>query len=386
MEHYNVVVIGGGIHGAGTAQAMSAAGYKVLLLEKKQLANGSSSRSSKLIHGGLRYLESAQFSLVHECLYERHLLTQIAPELVRLENFYIPVYGTTSRSRFTLRMGLSIYALLGGLKKSTRFHSLASSKWSSLDGLKQDDLRAVYQYMDGRTDDKALTRAVMQSAIELGAQLAMPAEMQSAQVEPDRVNITYDDAGISKQVTTDLLVNTAGPWVNKVLENITPLEKGINIDLVQGAHLLLDNLPIQHCFYLESPHDRRAIFLLPWKDKTLIGTTETTYQGIPDNVVALEKEKQYLLDVVYDYFPNHTGFSVSDSFAGLRVLPAEGEDHFSKSRDTILKRSHPRVINVYGGKLTTYRLVSERIVQQCHDVLPQKKIIISTDKLMLNPV
>ena len=372
MEHYNVVVIGGGIHGSGTAQAMAAAGYKVMLLEKKQLANGSSSRSSKLIHGGLRYLESAQFSLVHECLYERHLLTQIAPELVRLEKFYIPIYDTTSRSRFTLRMGLSLYALLGGLEKSTWFRSLASSKWSSLDGLKQDDLKAVYQYTDGRTDDKALTRAVMQSAIVLGAQLAMPAEMQSAQVEPDKVNITYDDSGISKHVTSDLLVNASGPWVNKVLEKITPLEKGMNIELVQGAHLLLDNLPIQHCFYLESPHDTRAIFLLPWKNKTLIGTTETTYQGAPDNVV-------------YDYFPDHTEFSISETFAGLRVLPAVGEDHFSKSRDTILERSHPRVINIYGGKLTTYRLVSERIVEQCQNVLPQKKRITTTNKLILNP-
>lgn len=386
MEHYDVVIIGGGIHGVGTAQAMAAAGYKVLLLEKKQLANGSSSRSSKLIHGGLRYLESAQFSLVHECLYERHLLSRIAPDLVRLEKFHIPVYDTTSRSRFTLRMGLSLYALLGGLKKSTRFRSLSKSEWSSLDGLKQDGLKAVYQYTDGRTDDHALTKAVMHSAIELGADLAMPAEFKDAQVEPDRVTVSYDINGISKQLTTDMVVNTAGPWVNKVLENILPSAQGMKIDLVQGAHLLLNDLPIEHCFYLESPHDRRAIFLLPWKDKTLIGTTETTYQGVADDVVALEKEKEYLFDVVYDYFPDNTEFSVNDSFAGLRVLPAEGEDHFSKSRDTILKHSHPRVINVYGGKLTTYRLVSERIVAQSRNVLPATKPVTSTDKVMLKPV
>ena len=116
MDNYDVLIIGGGIHGVGTAQAAAAAGYSVLLLEKNHLAYGTSSRSSKLIHGGLRYLESAQISLVYECLHERHLLTQLAPDLVRLEKFYIPVYNNTSRSRLTLRLGLSMYALLGRTK------------------------------------------------------------------------------------------------------------------------------------------------------------------------------------------------------------------------------------------------------------------------------
>lgn len=386
MAHYDVVIVGGGIHGVGAAQAAAAAGYRVLLLEKKQLANGSSSRSSKLIHGGLRYLENAQFSLVHECLYERHLLTQLAPDLVHLEKFYIPVYDTTSRSRITLRIGLSLYAVLGGLKSSTRFKSLPKNSWSSLDGLTQDNLKAVYQYTDGRTDDKALTRAVMQTAIELGAEMVVPGEFESAEVEKNRVNINYRENTVTKQVTAGLLVNAAGPWVNNVLENITPSEKVMSIDLVQGAHLLLGDLPIQHCFYLESLHDKRAIFFLPWKGKTLVGTTETTYQGVPDQVIALEKEKQYLLDVAQHYFPEHISLSIDDAFAGLRVLPAEGEDHFSKSRDTLLRRSHSRVINVYGGKLTTYRRVSERIIDQCQNILPERKIITSTDKIKLKAV
>lgn len=273
MDSYDVVIIGGGIHGVGAAQAAAAAGYQVFLLEKNALAYGSSSRSSKLIHGGLRYLESVQFSLVHECLYERHLLTRLAPDLVHLDAFYIPIYESTSRSRLTLRLGLSLYALLGGLKASTRFHALSQSQWRSLDDLNQEGLKAVYQYYDGRTDDNALTQSVMRSAIELGAESVIPAEFISAEIDPDTVHVTYMDNGIEKHCQAGALVNAAGAWVNQVLEKITPTRSVMNIDLVQGTHLILDEMPLKHCFYLVVPQDKRAVFLLPWKNKTLLGTT-----------------------------------------------------------------------------------------------------------------
>jgi glycerol-3-phosphate dehydrogenase len=389
MDHFDIVVIGGGIHGAGSAQAAAAAGYSVLLLEKNNLAYGSSSRSSKLIHGGLRYLENAQFHLVHECLQERHLLARLAPDLVYLERFYIPVYESSSRSRLKLLTGLSLYAILGGLKKSAHFHQLSKNQWPMLDGLKQQDLKAVYQYYDGRTDDSALTRAVMNSAIELGGEAIIPAEFVSAECGHDSVHITYLESGIKKYCQAGAVINATGAWINSVLEKITPARPAMNIDLVQGTHLVLDDMRLKHCFYFEAPQDTRAIFLLPWKNKTLLGTTETTFSGQPDKVIPLQNEKDYLLDVVRHYFPdystNNKTLNVVDEFAGLRVLPAGNVSDFNKPRDTVLYRSHDRVVNIYGGKLTTYRLTAERIIKKLHSILPAKKEKASTRNIMLNP-
>lgn len=383
MAFYDVVIIGGGIHGVGVAQAAAAAGFSVLLLEKNELAAGSSSRSSKLIHGGLRYLESAQFSLVHECLHERHLLMSLAPDLVSLDRFYIPVYESTSRSSLTLRTGLFLYAILGGLKASTNFHALSKKRWSSLDGLKQQGLKAVYQYYDGRTDDHALTRAVMHSAIELGAESVIPAAFVSAQCEQDRIYITYLENGIEKQCQASALVNAAGAWINSVLEKIEPDSSAMAIDLVQGTHLVLDNMPIQHCFYLEAPQDKRAIFLMPWKNKTLLGTTETCFNGLPENVQPQQAEKDYLIEVAQHYFPEHKNFNVADEFAGLRVLASAEENDFNKPRDTVLYKSQNRVINIYGGKLTTYRSTAERVMKKLSSVLPSAKRKALTENIKL---
>ena len=158
---HDIVVIGGGIHGAGVVQAAAAAGYRTLLLEKEGLAHGTSSRSSKLIHGGLRYLETLQFSLVQESLGERAILLRIAPHLVRLIPFYVPVYRGTLRRPWQIRIGLSLYALLGGLRKESLFRSVPKDQWTDLDGLDPSGLQSIFQYWDAQTDDAELTRGVV---------------------------------------------------------------------------------------------------------------------------------------------------------------------------------------------------------------------------------
>ena len=182
-ERYDIVVVGGGIHGAGMAQAAACGGYSVLLLEQS---------STKLSHCGLRYLEGLDFGLVRESLSERAILLKIAPELVHLKPFFIPVYPETSRRPLTLRAGLGLYAVLGGLSRENRFRKLARSEWTSLDGLKHDRLQAVFQYHDAQTNDTELTRAVMQSAIEYGAELRCPAEFLSATTDTSGAGHTPD--------------------------------------------------------------------------------------------------------------------------------------------------------------------------------------------------
>ena len=387
-DHYDIVVIGGGIHGVGVAQAAACDGYSVLLLEQTALAAGTSSRSSKLIHGGLRYLEGHDYALVRESLRERTILLQIAPELVRLQPFHIPIYPDTSRRPLTIRAGLSLYALLGGLDRASRFRKLAPREWDTLDGLDTRRLQRVYRYHDAQTDDAALTRAVMQSAMGLGATLACPAEFVGAVINSQSCEISYRQDGMEKTCSARALVNAAGPWTGTVDTWITPAPTPVPADLVQGTHLILPDPLTRGCYYLEAPADRRAVFLLPWGEQSMLGTTENLYRGDPAGVQALAAEESYLLAVLQRYFPERST-QVVDRFAGLRVLPASGSAAFRRSRETHLSVDHPRqprLVSIYGGKLTGYRATAHKVLRLLHRSLPARKAIADTARLPLHPV
>lgn len=386
-EHYNVVVIGGGIHGAGIAQAAACAGYSVLLIEKTRLAAGSSSRSSKLIHGGLRYLESLEFSLVRESLAERERLLKIAPGLVRLQPFHIPVYTDTSRRPLTVRTGLSLYALLGRLHRDSRFRKLRKRDWDTLDGLETSGLQAVYRYHDAQTDDVELTRAVMQSALDHGGVLRCPAEFLEADMMATGSRVHYRSSGNETACTADVLVNAAGPWAHLVDRHITPAPDPVPVELVQGTHLVVEGAVDHGCYYLEVPSDRRAVFLLPWGEHALLGTTETPYTGDPDNVAPLPEEETYLLDVLKHYFPRRPQ-RVVERFAGLRVLPVAEGAAFGRSRETRLtvdNPTQPRRVSIYGGKLTGYRATAEKVMAMLRQTLPVRPALADTATLRIGP-
>ncbi len=389
MKHVDVVVVGGGIHGVGVAQAAAAAGHSVLLLEKTSLAAGTSSRSSKLIHGGLRYLESGQFHLVRESLRERRILLAIAPELVQLKPFILPLYRETRRRPWQLRVGLSIYALLGGLGPETRFGTVPRSEWTQLDGLQTRGLRTVLRYFDAQTDDAALTRAVMRSAQTLGADVLAPAEFFAAELREDSVIVRYTHNGAPAECGTRVLVNAAGPWVKRVMERIAPRVPSPTIELVQGTHIVVRDTPTQGIYYVESPRDGRAIFVMPWRGNMLVGTTESRFRGDPETVHPLMAEKHYLVGVLRHYFPRHAHLQVReiiDSFAGIRVLPAGAGHAFHRSRETLLisdRAHHPRVLGIYGGKLTGYRATAEHVMERIRGSLPEKRARADTRTLRL---
>jgi glycerol-3-phosphate dehydrogenase len=394
-ESFDLVVIGAGIHGAGIAQAAAARGLSVLVLEQAGVANGTSSRSSKLIHGGLRYLESRQFSLVRECLQERALLLKLAPGLVELKPFYIPVYGDTTRRPWLLYVGLSLYRMLGGGGAAMRFCRVPQAHWKNLDGLDTTGLEAVFQYYDAQTDDAALTNAVMRSAQRLGAQLKTSATFTGALLGDSSNVIKYSHNGKNETCCGTALVNAAGPWVHEVLSRITPAPPQLAIELVQGTHILLPGKLSQGIYYVEAA-DRRVVFVMPWKGNTLVGTTESIFQGNPEAVAPLPHEVAYLTDALCRYFPRYrTGAPILDAIAGLRVLPGrngtEGEagSFHARSRETVLQlhRSQrcggSRLLTVYGGKLTTYRLTAERILARLQDVLPVRVPLADTRHLEL---
>jgi len=391
-EHFDIVVIGAGIQGAGIAQAAASYGYRVLVLEKTAVAAGTSSRSSKLIHGGLRYLETAQFALVRECLYERNLLLRLAPELVRMRPFYIPVYKQSSRTAAKIGLGLGIYAILNGMHASSRFAVVAPRHWDRLDGLTTAGLRKVFRYQDAQTDDRELTKAVLQSALGLGVELRMPARFVGASIGAT-CEVRYEDNRGQHVCTASLLINAAGPWVAEVLSNITPQQAPLPLDLVQGTHIVLRQPMSESVYYLEAPQDRRAVFVMPWKNHTLVGTTETQYGGEPDMVTPLSSEVEYLLEAYRNFFPamggEESNAAVIDQFAGLRVLPAAGGSAFRRPRDTMVQLDdpgNPRVASVYGGKLTAYRATADKIMRRLLPALPRKRHMADTRRLPLCPV
>ncbi|MCP5145538.1 MAG: FAD-dependent oxidoreductase [Gammaproteobacteria bacterium] len=388
----DVVVIGGGIHGAGVAQAAAAAGHSVCVLEKTALAAGTSSRSSKLIHGGLRYLESAQFSLVRESLHERAVLLEIAPELVRLQAFHVPVYKVTRRRPWQLRIGLSLYAALAGFADGAGFGTVPRARWDSLDGLVTDGLQQVFRYHDGQTDDAALTRAVMASAMGLGATLKMPACFVGADFAREEVAVRYLAAGVESELTCRVLVNTAGPWAMGAANRMSPAIPGLPFDLVQGTHILLPGVLAQGIYYLEHQADGRAVFAMPRGRNTLVGTTERAFSGNPDDVAPTAEEIEYLLQLGRTHFHQYRNLQHADvleAWAGLRVLPAGPGAAFGRSRETVLQTdrpTQPRVINVFGGKLTGYRATASHVLQRIAPSLPSRDAVATTDKLRLSPV
>ena len=384
-RHYDIAIIGGGIQGAGVAQAAAAAGYKTILFEQTGIAAGTSSRSSKLIHGGLRYLESGQFSLVRKSLKERALLLKLAPDLIKLVPFFIPVYNKAHRSAWQIRIGLSLYALLGNLSQQALFTKLTN--WGRLDGISRQGLQVVYQYWDAQTDDVALTRAVMQSAVDLGASLVCPGKLLSADFNGDVFKLNVQTNKKVEKYTSTVLVNAAGPWVNEVLQTVSPAVPEMNIDLVQGTHIVIDTMAPAGILYVEAPQDQRAVFILPWQGKTMVGTTETAYGGDPARVKPLDEEIQYLTAVYQYYFPDNP-VTVVDSFAGLRVLPDTGHSFFHRPRDTVLysHESNPNLLSLYGGKLTSYRATAEEVMVRFNSILPPRKRKADTSSLPLKPV
>lgn len=368
----DLVVIGAGIHGAGAAQAASAAGYRVLLIEQySRAARGTSSRSSKLIHGGLRYLESGQFSLVKECLDERTRLLRNAPELVRLVPFYIPVYRHSRRPAWKIAAGLTLYSLMSlrGFKRVARKH------WRKLDGIKQQGLKTVFQYYDAQTDDTLLTRAVLASAASLGTRIWFEHSFVTADIYADHCMVLCQHAGgEEKHIRCSAIVNAAGPWARQIADSVPDIGLQPEVELVQGTHIEVPGLLARGIYYLEAPQDMRAVFVMPWKNHTLIGTTETPYQGDPADVVPLDSEINYLLDVFNHYFTDRLKRGdVLNAFAGLRVLPNNEGSAFDRPRDTLItgnSTENARFWSLYGGKLTAYRATAEALLNKLSTVLP----------------
>ncbi len=364
----DICIIGGGIYGCGIAQAAAASGYKTLLIEKGEVASGTSSQSTKLIHGGLRYLEHAHLGLVYEALHERETLLAVAPDLVRREWFYIPVYRRRRRPGWKIGCGLMLYYLLSGGR--SHFRHLPKNRWGEvLPGLKQDELQSVWAYQDAATDDAALTRAVAKSAHSFGCNIREHVAFLSANAVNDVWTIKLSD---QTTLHARVLINAAGAWINHIGHRIHPLPPQSDVQLVQGSHLLLDR-DCPSYIYTESL-DGRVMFFRPWRGRMLVGTTEAPYVGDPDEIRPTAAEIQSILDTHNYFFPARpcSAQDILETYCGLRVLPKKDGSAFTASRETqIIEQTHPAsYLAVYGGKLTTYRRESEKALKIIARLLP----------------
>jgi glycerol-3-phosphate dehydrogenase len=385
---FEVAVIGGGILGVGAAPACAAAGYRCVLIEQTDWASGTSSRSSKLIHGGLRYLETGQLHLVRESLKERAILLRIAPQLVHPLAFRIPVYRSTKRRPMTLLAGLGLYAMLAGWTTLARYSfTLPGHLPSSLakTGLKREGLQSVFRYFDAQTDDVQLTRAVLRSAQSLGVEARCPSRLVTAAREDAGYRLTLDESGHRHELRCGYLVNAGGPWVNDVLGCVAPAPTQRTIDRVLGSHLVLAGRVHDEAFYLESPVDQRAVFVLPWhEDSTLLGTTERPFEGDPAQAAVSAADRDYLLATLRHYFPDRQP-EILREFAGVRVLPHGDGRPFVAPRDCVfhVDVNHPCLLSLYGGKLTGYRHTGQDVVAKVRQALGRREAKADTANLPL---
>jgi glycerol-3-phosphate dehydrogenase len=361
---FDLLVIGGGINGAALANLAAYEGLKVVLLEKNDFASGTSSKSTKLIHGGLRYLESFEFDLVKEALHERYLLVKKVPHLVKPIQFIIPVYKTNPRPFWMLRLGVFLYDFLSGSYKLKSHQVLDKKEMArAIPAIRGNGLVGGIMYSDAQMDDARLCLENVLSAHGQGAMTANHIEVKSLIKENGKTvgvkafdTITHKDLVIrAKKVVCAL-----GPWTNSFVEAHQEELKN-KVRTTKGVHILVRGKVSEHAILLQADEDQRIVFIIPWMGGSLIGTTDTDYNENADEVKPKEQDVNYLLMHVRRFFP-HASFDKSNvitSFAGLRPLVYQKGHPSSVSRKHVIEESPSGVVYVMGGKYTTYRKIAE---------------------------
>ncbi len=368
-EEFDLLVIGGGIHGAGVARDAAMRGLKVALVEKGDFASGTSSKSSKLIHGGLRYLEHFEFGLVRESCRERGILLRIAPHLVKPLPFLIPIYAGDPRPPWMVRIGLTMYGAMGGARSAGQNRVLSAAEAVQLEPVLQaDSLRGAAQYWDCQENDARFCLANIVDAAEHGAACTNYVEAtgfvsRSGQLVSARVRDVIANA--SFEIRAKSFVNAGGPWVERIA-GTDPTAPGIPLRPTKGIHIVTRRLTQSHALLLQTRRDRRVFFVLPYgANHSLVGTTDTDFPGDADRVEAKCRDIEYLLESVNDALPSLklTEPDVLSTFAGLRpLLKQEGRAPSDVTRRHNLSVSPGGLISIIGGKYTTYRAVAEEVV------------------------
>lgn len=380
-EHWDLVIVGGGITGAGIALDAASRGLKTALVEKKDFASGTSSKSTKLIHGGLRYLKQFEIGLVREVGSERAVVHKLAPHLVRPEKMLLPLVEGGTYGKLGTSMGLWVYDVLAGVKGEDRRIMLSKEEAHAKEPLLREDiLVGGGYYAEYRTDDARLTIENIKTAINQGA---VCINYVSA------LEFDYDDAGHIEGVQcedtlteeeftirTPNVISAAGPWVDELRKEDESMNEK-RLFLSKGVHIVVphERFPVRQAVYFDVP-DGRMIFAIPRLRTTYIGTTDTPYKGDPDRIPTEREDVDYLLKAVNSMFPT-VDLKIADvesSWAGVRpLIYEEGKSASEMSRKDEIFESESGLLSIAGGKLTGYRKMAERVVDRLVDRLPADK-------------
>ncbi len=367
---YDLAVIGGGINGAGIARDAAGRGLRVALIEQDDLASGTSSASTKLIHGGLRYLEHFEFRLVREALIEREVLLNLAPHIIWPLRFVLP-HVRGMRPRAMLRLGLLLYDHLGGRKilPGTRTVALDNDPAGAV---LKPEFRHAFEYSDCWADDARLVVLNVRDAADRGATVLTRTKVVGARPDPECWRIELVGAGEARgEIRAKALVNATGPWTSAFFGMVQGVKPSGRIRLVKGSHIVVDRLFDHDRAYIFQNADRRICFAIPYEsDFTLIGTTDEDFHGAPGPVAITAEETSYLLAAANSYFAKAvTPEQIRWSFAGLRPLSDDGQSTAAEAtRDYVLTLDEPlegrAVLSVMGGKITTYRRLAEEAMDR----------------------
>lgn len=372
---FDLLIIGGGITGAGIALDAASRGLKTALVEKDDFASGTSSRSTKLIHGGLRYLKQLEFALVKEVGSERAIVHKLAPHLVVPEKMLLPLYEQRGLGYWLTSIGLKIYDWLAGVKPEDQRKMLTRQQTLNHEPLlKSDDVRGGAVYAEYRTDDARLTIEIMKLASTKGACVCNYMQVDDFIYEQNKICGVKVINSITKEpllIKATMVVNATGPWVDN-LRWINNSRYGKSLHLTKGVHIVVPfhRLPVHQAIYFDVS-DGRMIFAIPRGRITYIGTTDTDYKGDKDKVLATREDVQYLLNATNETFPAIllTLADVESSWAGLRpLIHEEGKSASELSRKDEIFESETGLISIAGGKLTGYRKMAERVVDKVIDL------------------
>lgn len=380
----DVFIIGGGITGAGVARDAARRGLSVGLIDMSDFSSGTSSRSSKLVHGGLRYLENLEFGLVFEALSERAKLFKMAPHLVHPLRFLLPLYKGQRVGMFKMGLGMWLYDILS-LFDTPEMHKKHSSKSAidAVDSLKANNLAGAYEYSDAYMDDDRLVHETLRSANESGAASASYIKATGA---------NYHDCGKIKSVKckdllsgeeflveADSFVSCVGPWTDDLGSDVVGSWKN-RMRPSKGIHLTFkkERFPLSKAVVMPADNDKRIIFAIPRHEMVIVGTTDTDYQGDISEVTSVEEDVQYVLNIISDYFPT-VKISKEDivaSYAGVRPLVKDGSaSESSTSRDHVIWSELKNLTFVAGGKYTTYRNMAEEAVDHVLEAWPTEEVL-----------
>ncbi|WP_342614731.1 glycerol-3-phosphate dehydrogenase/oxidase [Peribacillus frigoritolerans] len=368
-EKYDVVVIGGGITGAGIALDATTRGMKVALVEMQDFAAGTSSRSTKLVHGGLRYLKQFEIKMVAEVGKEREIVYENGPHVTTPEWMLLPMHKGGTFGKFSTSIGLRVYDFLAGVKKAERRKMLSAEETLKREPLvKKEGLKGGGYYVEYRTDDARLTIEVMKAAVDKGATPINYTKVEKLLYDNGKVNgvqVADSLSDDSYEIYADKVINAAGPWVDSIREK-DQSKKGKTLKLSKGVHVVIDQsrFPLKQALYFDTP-DGRMIFAIPRAGKAYVGTTDTFYDGDPAVPTVTSEDRAYLLKSIHYMFPevNITGDDIESSWAGVRpLILEEGKDPSEISRKDEIWESDSGLITIAGGKLTGYRKMAKTTV------------------------